>query len=308
VREECDAEHEESDAFYDCTVCGEGWTVTELDYDVDLDGRIEVTRVDPLEMDVDPAASRKNHADAKWMCRSKVYERRDALALWPEGEFASPAGTREPDSPVDVIAAAFYRADSGSGGRDGGQGDKVIVHDFQWWEHEPVYRVPVAQLGPERAFLMVNAPDAEGAFLLPAHRLQPDAQGLSRDQFSDDPPAHGAARGRLLAPRIALVRLADTELLAHQQAGIGLQRHARLVAAGQGGHMRSRVEDPCRPFLEHERHGRIDELHRARRAGRRVGRAVRIALADRARLAIGIQSVPEFQPGHGGAMAHQRRP
>lgn len=166
VREECDAEHEESDAFYDCTVCGEGWTVTELDYDVDLDGRIEVTRVDPLEMDVDPSANRKNYADAKWLCRSKVYERKDAQALWPEGEFAAPDGTRDPDSPVDVIAAAFYRSDSGNGGRDKGQADKVIVHDFQWWEHEPVFRVPVLQLGPERAFLMVNTPDEEGNFLL----------------------------------------------------------------------------------------------------------------------------------------------
>ena len=178
VREECDAEHEESDAFYDATVCGEGWTDTELDYEVDLDGRIDIARVDPLEMDVDPSSTRKNHADAKWVCRSKVYARKEALALWPEGEFAAPDGTREPDSPVDVIAAAFYRSDSGSGGRNPGEGDKVIVHDFQWWETEPVYRVPLQQLGPERAFLMVNTPDEQGSFLLPPHKLQPDAQGL----------------------------------------------------------------------------------------------------------------------------------
>ena len=178
VREECDAEHEESDAFYDATVCGEGWTVTELDYDVDLDGRIEISRVDPLEMDVDPTATRKNHADAKWVCRSKVYDRKEALGLWPDGEFAAPDGAREADSPVDVIAAAFYRADSGSGERAPGPGDKVIVHDFQWWEHEPVYRVPLQQLGPERAFLMVNTPDEGGNVLLSAHKLQPDAQGL----------------------------------------------------------------------------------------------------------------------------------
>ncbi len=178
VREECDAEHEESDAFYDATVCGEGWTDTELDYEVDLDGRIDIARVDPLEMDVDPSSTRKNHADAKWVCRSKVYARKEALALWPEGEFAAPDGTREPDSPVDVIAATFYRADSGSGGRNPGEGDRVIVHDFQWWETEPVYRVPLQQLGPERAFLMVNTPDEQGSFLLPPHKLQPDAQGL----------------------------------------------------------------------------------------------------------------------------------
>jgi hypothetical protein len=137
-----------------------------------------VVRVDPLEMDVDPACTRKNHADAKWVCRSKVYDRKEAQALWPDGEFAAPDGRREPDSPVDVIAAAFYRADSGSGGRDKSGADKVIVHDFQWWEHEPVYRVPVQQLGPERAFLMVNTPDEDGSFLLPAHKLQRDTQGL----------------------------------------------------------------------------------------------------------------------------------
>jgi hypothetical protein len=182
VREECDAEHEESDAFYDATVCGEGWTQTELEYDVDLDGRIDISRVDPLEMDVDPASTRKNHADAKWVCRSKVYDRREAQELWPEGEFTPANAMREADSPVDVIAAAFYRADSGSGGRAGG-GDKVIVHDFQWWEHEPVYRIPIQQLGPERAFLMVNTADAQAGGdmprpLLSAHKLQPDAQGL----------------------------------------------------------------------------------------------------------------------------------
>lgn len=178
IREECDAEHEESEAFYDATVCGEGWTGTELDYETDLDGRIEIARVDPLEMDVDPSSSRKNYADAKWVCRSKVYARQDALALWPDGEFAAPDGAREADSPIDVIAAAFYRSDSGAGGRRGGEGGKVIIHDFQWWELEPVYRVPVVQLGPERTFLMLNTPDEEGDFLLPAHKLQPDTQGL----------------------------------------------------------------------------------------------------------------------------------
>lgn len=178
IREECDAEHEESEAFYDATVCGEGWTGTELDYETDLDGRIEIARVDPLEMDVDPGSSRKNYADVKWLCRSKVYAREDALELWPDGEFEAPDGSREADSPVDVIAAAFYRADSGAGGRQGGDGGKVIIHDFQWWELEAVYRVPVQQLGPERTFLMLNTPDEEGSFLLPAHKLQPDAQGL----------------------------------------------------------------------------------------------------------------------------------
>ena len=177
IREECDAEHEESDAFTDCTICGEGWISTELDYEVDLDGRLSITRVDPLEMDVDPASTRKNYADAKWVCRTKVYGRKEAQALWPDKVFQAPERGGEADSPVDVIAAAFYRGDSGAGGR-GGADDRVLVHDFQWWEQEPVYRVPVQQLGPERAFLLLNTPDDAGDFLLPPHKLQPDAQGL----------------------------------------------------------------------------------------------------------------------------------
>ena len=54
----------------------------------------------------------------------------------------------------------------------------MIIHDFQWWELEPIFRVSVQQLGQERTFLMLNTPDEEGSFLLPAHKLQPDAQGL----------------------------------------------------------------------------------------------------------------------------------
>lgn len=42
----------------------------------------------PLEMDVDPSSRTKNYAGAKWVCRSKVYDRQEALELRPEGEFA----------------------------------------------------------------------------------------------------------------------------------------------------------------------------------------------------------------------------
>lgn len=181
VRQECDADSEESDAFYDMTVCGEGWTDTDIAYDVDLDGAINTGRVDPIEMDVDVNAVKKNHADARWLSRTRLYDRKEALELWPNGAFAPPNRSQGADagqSPVNVIMAAFYRADSGAGGRQNNAPDKVAVHDFQYWEHETVYRVPLAQLGPERAFALFNEVDEKGTTLVPQKKMQPDEQGL----------------------------------------------------------------------------------------------------------------------------------
>lgn len=188
IREECDAEQEESMAFYDATVCGEGWTDTEIDYDQDLDGRIEICRVDPLQMDVDPLAHKKNYADAKWVCRTKIYEREDAEELWPDGNFEAVGVNRESNRPIDVITAAFYRSDSGAEGRDSeGQG-QVLIHDFQWWEHESIYRVPAKLIPPQIGFLIIhgysmeqaataNAPLKDEPLLEPKH-LTPDSNGL----------------------------------------------------------------------------------------------------------------------------------
>jgi hypothetical protein len=189
IREECDAEHEESAAFYDAICCGEGWTDTEIDYDQDLDGRIEITKVNPLEIDVDPMAHKKNYADAKWVCRSKIYDRNDAEELWPKGQFEAAGQSRDSNSPVDVIAAAFYISDSGADGRNDHEYlDKVLIHDFQWWEHKPVYRIPARLIPPEAGFLimhgysMAQAATAEAPLedepLLEPKDMTPDSNGL----------------------------------------------------------------------------------------------------------------------------------
>jgi hypothetical protein len=189
IREECDAEHEESAAFYDATVCGEGWTDTEIDYDQDLDGRIEICKVNPLEMDVDPLAHKKNYADAKWICRTKIYDREDAKELWPDRQFKSAGQSRDSNAPVDVIAAAFYISDSGADGRNDHEYlDKVLIHDFQWWEHKPVYRIPAKLIPPQLGYLIIHGYSMEQAAtanapledepLLEPKDLTPDSNGL----------------------------------------------------------------------------------------------------------------------------------
>ena len=64
VRGNCDAEDEESDAFWDVVVGGMGWTNTGLEYRDDPDGEIIIDRMDPLEMYWDPGSRKRNLVDA----------------------------------------------------------------------------------------------------------------------------------------------------------------------------------------------------------------------------------------------------
>ena len=146
VRDECGADGEESDAFADAVITGEGWTETRVSYEEDLDGKIIIERIDPREMDIDPSASRKNYVDAKWVQRTRRMDRSAAREIWPEAQFEPAQGRKGASEPIDVITAAFYHLDSGAQGRGNAEVDQVLIHDFQWWELEPVYRIDAKQL------------------------------------------------------------------------------------------------------------------------------------------------------------------
>ena len=60
VRQECDAEDEETEAFLDVVTCGVGCLQTRMDYDDDPDGMIRVDRIDPLEMFPDASSRKQN--------------------------------------------------------------------------------------------------------------------------------------------------------------------------------------------------------------------------------------------------------
>jgi len=64
---------------------------------------------------------------------------------------------------------------------------------------------------------------------------QPDTQGAAGKQLFQDAPADRFARGRVLAPGIALVRIADAELLAGEQSRIGFQRDSSRIAFRERG-------------------------------------------------------------------------
>lgn len=143
VRDECDAEFEESHAFMDVVICGMGWTETRLTTDEDPAGKIEIERVDPLEFRWDPGAKKRNLADARWIMRIKDVPVNDAETMFPEAELddlnAVWAGEPDGGTPHDATEAPEYKNDqSGAAPRSK---KTVRLVEYQWWEHENYYLV-----------------------------------------------------------------------------------------------------------------------------------------------------------------------
>lgn len=144
VRDQCDAEDEESDAFLDSVICGMGWTETRLSYDDDEDGEIKIERVDPLEMYADPKARKRNLSDGNYVFRVKDFSKSEFDEKWPDADivpgdewgWASDSG----DDPVDRTQEHVYEGfnDDKVGDREK---DMVRVVEYQWFEREPVIRV-----------------------------------------------------------------------------------------------------------------------------------------------------------------------
>ena len=145
VRDGCDAEDEESDAFEDVTICGMGWTETRLDFEQDPEGMVYIDRIDPIEMFWDPNAKKRNLADARWLMRIKGMPVDEFDERWPDalgGMLTDPwegapsdLSTREHVYPQDA-----YNQQQGSSQRSKGR-KSVRVAQIQWAERVPMYRV-----------------------------------------------------------------------------------------------------------------------------------------------------------------------
>lgn len=141
VRDNCDAEDEESQAFKDSLQVGMGWTETRLDYETDPDGQIIIERVDPLEMVWDVAAKKRNLDDARWVAREKKYAKKDFKAIWPDADPDLLVGAQDPKGlqPHDATIAPWYIVDQSS--KDQRQKDFVTVTQYQKWIRVPFYRI-----------------------------------------------------------------------------------------------------------------------------------------------------------------------
>jgi len=154
VRDQCDAEDEESDAFRDAVICGMGWTETRMDYDMDIEGMIVIDRVDPLEMYWDNAAKKQNLSDARWVARIKKFDKRELAKQWPDkaDEIQGPSDLWGEDdswgSPHNNLSGDQYKNDDGNSGFE--DDSMVEVVEFQYYDFEDVYRISVPEQIRER--------------------------------------------------------------------------------------------------------------------------------------------------------------
>lgn len=145
VRDNCDAEDEETDTFTDALICGMGWTETRISTEVEPDGEILIERVDPLWMYWDPNARRKNLGDRKWQMMVKKVSYDEFAERWPDADVASAAGPW--DEEVDEESSMrhhIYPQDAyrEKQNRSAVKSDeKIRIAHYQWYDLENVYRV-----------------------------------------------------------------------------------------------------------------------------------------------------------------------
>lgn len=146
VRDECNAEDEESEAFTDMVICGEGWTETRLDYEYDQDGMILIERVDPLEILPDPASQKKNYKDAEFIIRERMVSPSWLKSTWPEKEdeldvMASGDGDPQFDgeSHHNVVGDQYAKGKNAVNGKNTAK--LVKLTEYQYKQRVPYFRV-----------------------------------------------------------------------------------------------------------------------------------------------------------------------
>lgn len=138
IRDRCNADQEETEAFRDTFICGMGWTHTRMDYDEDPEGQIYVERVDPLEMALDASCRKANGEDARYLRRVKPMERTVFEELFPD--FA-PGGDRDLDYTSARLNDPRHRYEGDDEEPEVAGDDEVFVTEYQWFEHRRVIMV-----------------------------------------------------------------------------------------------------------------------------------------------------------------------
>jgi hypothetical protein len=138
IRDNCDAEDEESEAFQDLMICGVGGTETRIDYDEEPDGKPVIERIDPLELFWDPTARKKNLRDRRWTARVKRVSDADIREMFPG--YTAPEKTgesylEERDQPHDATRP-LYDGDEPSATQP--RHRELVC--FEWWEKKPFFR------------------------------------------------------------------------------------------------------------------------------------------------------------------------
>lgn len=146
VRESCDADDEESDAFTDMLICGMGWTETLFTTEEDPEGQIVIERVDPLHMSWDTSARKRGLADRRWCGRTKWLPYEVIKDVWGKEKAdtlraAATTDTQYLDEQAgkihDATDARNYDADGG----DVKNNQNIPVVQFQYVQTAWFYRI-----------------------------------------------------------------------------------------------------------------------------------------------------------------------
>lgn len=140
VRDQCNAEDEETDAFEDVVICGMGWTETRIDYDTNIDGQILIERIDPTEMYWSSSAIKQNLEDADCFFREKWIDKDEIRQLWPDADEILPSLDMAPefeDQERNADPPYYEREATGIDNKK----NQVRVLEYQWCERTAFYRV-----------------------------------------------------------------------------------------------------------------------------------------------------------------------
>ena len=156
-RDECDAEDEESDAFWDVVVAGMGATETRVDFEDDPEGALPIDRLDPLCVWYDPTARKRNLADRRFCGYDKTdVPIEEAREMFPDAEDEDlHAGwaqhAQKETDPHDATPALAYNKDDDPEGTLSGRKKVTIVY-VEWWDRETYYRVVDQSTGESAEF------------------------------------------------------------------------------------------------------------------------------------------------------------
>jgi len=140
----CDAEDEQSEAFYDTTICGMGWTEITVEHDIDPDGKYNERQFSPLEMVWDHTARAKNLQDARRIFRVKEMPLSEAREMFPDEDDidldASGWAMGVDDGKDDPKPVEERRLKLGESQHPTGK-ETVRIVQAQWFENEVYHRV-----------------------------------------------------------------------------------------------------------------------------------------------------------------------
>lgn len=150
VRDQCNADDEESDSFRDCLISGMAWTETRMDYTEEKDGLPIIGRIDPLEMLWDPAASKPSLSDRRWDAWGLWMDNGEVRRRWPKA-FPLGADSDETSANEDIgtewhIQPGNRYNDDVNGHSDGPREqdkrtEQTIIYSYCCYELEPYFRV-----------------------------------------------------------------------------------------------------------------------------------------------------------------------